>query len=304
MKRLIIISLITITSLSGYTQRGSWNAGIKGGFSNYLGDIGGVNSALKGRDFIMDIQPSETGICLGGFVRYNYRKKWSFNASFMYGTIGGNDSICKNIERRARNLNFRNTLYEGTLRAEFNFWTMPRIGNSKNSLKSYLFGGGGIILHKPEMNYKGTWYETRPYKLEGQSDPYKTSTYCTLTGIGFQFTGNEKITIGLDLGWRNSFTDYLDDISTVYASDSELNNDPFRIALANQSAEAIAADSTLPSLIYYDDGKIRGNPDSNDGYIFTTISIGIMVGNKNKYGGSGWNQRNFSRKRRKSRRKF
>ncbi|HRF81550.1 MAG TPA: hypothetical protein PL070_15850, partial [Flavobacteriales bacterium] len=35
-------------------------------------------------------------------------------------------------------------------------------------------------------------------------------------GIGFHFTQRRRHRFGMDLGWRTTFTDYLDDVSTTY----------------------------------------------------------------------------------------
>ena len=41
-------------------------------------------------------------------------------------------------------------------------------------------------------------------------------------GFGFFFTFKRQHRIGLEFGWRLTFTDYMDDISTEYVSDEQL----------------------------------------------------------------------------------
>ena len=62
---------------------------------------------------------------------------------------------------------------------------------------------------------------------------------------------------------RKTFTDHLDDVSDRYVDEDLLlaNNGEVAVALANRSGQPIPA------------GRLRGNPDNKDWYIFTGFSV-------------------------------
>lgn len=81
----------------------------------------------------------------------------------------------------------------------------------------------------------------------------------------------------MEFGYLFTFTDYLDDVSTVFADPKEL---PFieSAIFANRSAEAFAKGSEdLPDPKYYTPGRVRGNPDNNDGYFVAQITLSYII---------------------------
>ena len=109
-------------------------------------------------------------------------------------------------------------------------------------------------------------------------------------GLGVFFTYKRKHRIGWDITWTTTFTDYLDDISTVYA------HSPYEGNIANQSAAVTSDEALLGS---FDVGEKRGDPTHNDTYVFSTLSYGYLLrGSNNFYKQSyGW----FSGRKSKSR---
>ena len=62
-----------------------------------------------------------------------------------------------------------------------------------------------------------------------------------------------------------TFTDYIDDVSTVHP-DKSTWTDPVRIALSDRSGEIYDAP-------IYPPGYIRGNPKTNDGYFLLNVKV-------------------------------
>ena len=91
----------------------------------------------------------------------------------------------------------------------------------------------------------------------------------------------------MEIGYRFTTTDYLDDISTDYAKDNEL---PFAESyiFASRSDEAFArGDADLPNRGFYgtnaNTSPIRGNPENNDGYLMIQISCSYVIKGKTDF---------------------
>ena len=95
---------------------------------------------------------------------------------------------------------------------------------------------------------------------------------CIPVGIGFKYTLDRSFGIGLELGIRKTFTDYIDDVSTTYfdfANYPEAN--PLSQQLADRSNHT-RPEITLP-------GQQRGDPREKDSYMFAIFSINYKLTN-------------------------
>ena len=99
-------------------------------------------------------------------------------------------------------------------------------------------------------------------------------------GAGFNFTFNKNYRLGLQVSYRSTFTDYLDDISTDYAFDEEFPEETYAKSkyFSNRTAEAMNREADLlPHPGFYDAPSIRGNPDDNDGYLLVQVSASYVI---------------------------
>ncbi|MEW6470409.1 MAG: DUF6089 family protein [Bacteroidota bacterium] len=316
MRRLLPLSLILFLVPFAGSAQFKWDFGGSIGASNYLGEIGGKE--LTRRDFVADLKFSQTHIAASAFARYKVHPNISLKAEFIYGRISGADRLSTNPGRVGRNLNFRNDIFELAFTGEFFFYEINDIGRAfryRNDFRAYIYAGIGGMHHNPkgQLNGQGEWIALQPLGTEGQNNkpgmkPYSLWQVVVPTGAGFYFTINKEHRITYEIGWRTTFTDYLDDISTIYASDAELNNDPLAIAMANQSQQAFINDPTLPpgQLFSYAPGQKRGDPTHNDSYIFTTVGYSYVIRGKSKFGKSRYGKyfKGNKYKKRKIRAKF
>jgi hypothetical protein len=74
----------------------------------------------------------------------------------------------------------------------------------------------------------------------------------------------------LDLGFRKAFTDYLDDVSTVYADPQLIGNDKGNIA------QELSNRSLTPKKV----GDERGNSEKTDSYHILSIKFEYIFGGK------------------------
>jgi hypothetical protein len=265
-----ILLLITLSATAQYRV----DLGFHTGASNYLGEMGGLQHTR--RDFIKDMKMSETYFAGGMFVRYKAHPYVALQGNLSYMRISGDDRLSTNPGRAGRNLNFRNDIVELGVNAQFRLVQFNDVGRTfrhRNDFRAYVFTGIAAFYHNPKAFYSGTWINLRPLRTEGQSKPYTSISTAIPMGIGFYYTYKRKYRIGWELGWRKTFTDYLDDVSTTYAAPEQLGN-PLAAELANRTDEF----SEDPSVnANYRPGSKRGDPSHNDSYVFSAVTFSYVI---------------------------
>lgn len=297
----------------------AWDFGIHVGGANYLGEMGGTDQPR--RDFVWDMKLSQTRWAIGGFARRKINRSISLNTGLLYLRIQGADELSSYRPRRGRNLNFRNDLLEWYLRPEFTIFQDNDLGcRGRYRLDFRLFGYAGVALfyHNPkgQLNREGEFYNLRP--LTTELVEYSRIGFAVPIGIGFHFTQRRRHRFGMDLGWRTTFTDYLDDVSTVYVDPNLLPEGANGLAadLYNQHGFAYALDPTLPgpgNYGYYLGGpgdspkkeNVRGDPTHNDSYMTLTLTYSYVLRGQSNFYRQRYNwMRGNKRVGRKSRAKF
>lgn len=253
-------------SLPAQVMRG-WEVGPWAGVSYYLGDLN--------TDFNFG-QPNLAG---GIGVRFNWNERLAFRMSANYGKVEAYDSNSKNAFERRRNLDFQSNIFDGTAQFEFNF--MPYVhGSYDRNFTPYLFGGISVFTFNPKTEYtgrrpelQGELIDLRPLGTEGQfrGQEYYTVTGALTYGIGFKLDLSYELSLDFNLGVRNTFTDYLDDVSTVYPDRSDLlrARGELAVELFDRSLLVEPRDR---------EGEQRGDANSNDIYLFAGIGINYYFG--------------------------
>jgi hypothetical protein len=325
MKKIILFLAVVSLPKLGFSQF-KWDFGGSLGVSNYLGDIGGKEKPR--RDFIYDMNITQTRLAAGGFARYKLTPVISVKASVNYIRIQGNDALSTNPERFSRNLSFRNNMYEFSTVAEYYFYKSsdmsgrPGLRGSKKRVdfRTYVFAGVGALYSNPQADYKGTWVNLRDYKTENVA--YGPITAVVPIGLGFTYTINRHYRFGFEFGFRQTFTDYLDDISTNYVPEvfdgqTGAVGAPYttdRANLANRNVELTqSATSKAGAANYgwnkeYNGEKLnkRGDNTHNDNYLTAAISFSYVIKGKNKFYKQKYKSLSARRKvvKRKTRAKF
>jgi len=319
----IFLSLLVASSFLGLNSaHGQYNLDYGGmvGASNYLGEIGGTKKPGKGtpaKPFVSDMRLDQTKFAIGGWIRYRVHPIILAKANLSFIRIGAVDSTSDYLNRRIRNLHFRNDIYELNLQAEYNFYSVHNIspkGRKVVDFAAYAFVGGGAFYNNPKAKYLGKWQALQPLGTEGQTVITGMKKYSRIqghvsTGLGFYYTFGRKWRLGWEFGVRKTFTDYLDDVSTVYV-------DPTLLSASGTATAAMAADLssnlTIPSEITdgrfdraANPGAIRGNSERKDWYMYTALTMGYVVRGKNSFYKVKYQMRTGSkRKKRKTRAKF
>jgi len=214
----------------------------------------------------------------GAFFRQNINRRWSLNFSLSYFEVSAFDSDSTDPWNSNRNLHFKTPIIESSAIAELNFFPY-QVGSRTERLTPYLFLGLSYYQMKPQAEYNGFWYELQPLRTEGQGtsanadSPYNLNGLALPYGFGIKAALTSRISINVSYGMRSATTDYLDDVSTQYASPAVLVSEVGSLSqiLADRSELQLAADNASVQ---------RGDPTNNDFYAFTTFALSIKIDKK------------------------
>lgn len=242
-------------------QRG-WETGGWLGTSAYFGDLNTEFNLVPG--------------LAGGLVgRYNFNDRICVKFSANYGSVRADDADSKISYQQTRNLHFRSNIFEGTSQLEFNF--LPYVHGSRDQFYTpYLFAGISVFHFEPQAEYEGEWVDLRPLGTEGQfkGEEYSTFQGAIAYGAGFKIDLSYEWSLNFELSARRLFTDYLDDVSTVYPDFNDLG------ALHGQQAVDLS-DPSIPNaegIQLGAPGRQRGNSNNNDIYAFFGVGLVYYFG--------------------------
>lgn len=249
------------------------------GASNFLGELGGANQI--GTNRLRDLEFSLTRPTVKIGYRYMINPYFKAGADLLYGRLNGDDQLTKEAYRNNRNLHFRSPIVEFALFFEYYPFTertghMYRLkgvgGNKERYFSPYISVGFGGFWFNPRAFYAvdGKWHSLQPLQTENVA--YKRVSICIPMGIGVKYSLSKEISIGFEISGRKTFTDYIDDVSTVYADHS--GEDAMTIYLANPTTNQIPPIVDGPYTISPTDiGMQRGDPSDKDSYLFAIFSI-------------------------------
>jgi hypothetical protein len=259
------------------------------GMSNILSELGGANRI--GSHFFRDYEIIMTRPAVNLGVRYYYpQSHWAAMFNITYARVAGRDNLTKDIYRQNRNLNFRSYVMEFSVQGEYHFSEYRGgaiyelrevVGMKSKGIDWYIFAGIGGFWYNPKGQYNAKWYALQPLSTEGQGlfptrKKYRRFTGCIPIGIGGKYAIDRKSTlmIGFEMGFRYTFTDYLDDVSTTYV-------DP-AVILANKGQTAVnLADPSLGLVPGQNGiGEQRGDPRFNDVYMMMLFNINYKLTNE------------------------
>lgn len=293
MKKVSIICFILLTTTVTKAQW-LWDYGFAIGVSNYLGDIGGKEKTR--RDFVADMKMAKTRWNVGGFVRYKVHQKLSVKLALDYLRIEGDDKLSSNPARNARNLNFRNDMFDLAVTGQVFFYEDNDLGNTyryKNGFRAYFFAGIGAYYSNPKTLDGGV--ALRPLHTEGVS--YSPVGINIPAGIGFYFTFHKKHRIGYELNYRTTFTDYLDDISGNYPDDPSMSGDP-SLSLRTPELGVTITEENAGLYNSHDWGQKRGDKTHKDAYMTMSVSYSYVLRGKSSFYKGRYG--NFFNKRKRS----
>ena len=187
------------------------------GISYYMGDI---NPCLPF---------AQSDLQYGGLVRFNYDNRWTFRFDYSRAKVKASDEVIQ--WRPERDLSFMTKINDFSLMAEFNFIEYYT-GNPKRNISPYIFGGISVFQYTPYAEVGGTLINLREQQTEAPlgSDAkwYERLTYKSMPvgfsipfGFGVKCSVSRHMAATLEWRMQKTFTDYLDDVATVYPDDNQ-----------------------------------------------------------------------------------
>jgi hypothetical protein len=265
----VLICLLFATTTKAFSQsittgNGKFEFGLGLGPMFFLGDLGGNKGIGKGT-WLKDVMFPLTKLSKGLYINV-YPSEWiGFRLAVNQSKLDGYDSIIKDhggleMYRKVRNLNFRTIVWEAYGGLEI-YPTVPfeQYDGLKGKFRPYGFAGIGAFMFNPKGLYyapngQASWVALHPLRLEGQGmaeypkrKEYDLTQLEVPMGFGFKYFIKENMYIGLEILHRQTFTDYIDDVSTTY-----IDPNLFASYLTPQQAQ-------MANQLYYRQGFDPGN---------------------------------------------
>ena len=263
-----------------------WEIGGAAGVMNCLTDIGGNSGA--GKKFIKDINWNQTQLCGSLFISAAWQSLYAIRLQVTLGQITGSDEVLKtsnNVARNRylRNLNFRTNIIELAVMSEWHLLTIINKNREPPLLSPYLAAGIGFFNYNPQARLNNIWIDLRPLHTEGQGfkeygrAAYTSVSWCIPAGVGIKYDPSGLINLRLELLYRFTGTDYIDDVSNRYIDPSLFKKylSPTESSLAAKLADRSAE---LTGGISNNSNAIRGNPSNKDAFFSGMLTISIALG--------------------------
>lgn len=252
--------LILILLLCGHISHAqNFFTSFYAGTSNYQGD-------LSERVY----EAKHTHFSFGLGLLFELNEHMLIRGDFTYGKLSGNDA--DGLKNRSRNLNFTSTFTEFSLGYEYLILDLYRYkvspyvfaGAAVFKFSPYTKGSNGIpvSLYELDTEGQGFYQDRKKYKLAQFSIPF---------GGGIQWALSDNMRVGVVLGIRQTFTDYIDDVSKTY-----IDEDLLRMKRGGNAVKYAYQGNLLPNGAPYPaDGTKRGNPTNKDWYYITGLTFRI-----------------------------
>lgn len=283
----IFLSFLLITSLSfgqfgGFSGR-NWKRNTREfrmgfGATGFLGDLGGRDQI--GTDYSpidLDWKATSMSAMLG--YRWRFAPQWALTSDLSFGMLRGSDQYTQEIIRSSRNLHFRAPVVHSSNRLEFIIYAYEKSGRRYDlsvrkgmhhyNNQIYLFAGAGVMFFVPQADLGSGWTNLRPLSTEGQGLPNGAKKYSNFTvtvplGLGMRLATGKYWRLGIEATYNIAYSDYIDDVSTVYY-------DPAVLAATIGPEAALASNPAIGNQNWFAPGQQRGDPSTKDAILYVNL---------------------------------
>lgn len=259
MSRSIIICLVGLfcasNALAQYRpwkywedKPGTWSVAIASGVTRYAGDLSEEKDVL--------VRP-RLGVEASGSVLYRFAEQLSARVDGRMYMIWGKH---ENTRVWFNNLSFVAINPELCAGIQADLYPADQRDRRVNP---YLFAGLGLTYLNTLTRFQGHWITLPPLLTENVV--YNRYPALLKLAIGHSVLVRFRYRLAVELGYTKVFSDYLDDVSTIYPDISKLK--PLGQALSDRRyALGLGLPAAQP-------GDQRGNPTKGDGYFSLSLRL-------------------------------
>ncbi len=241
----------------GYSNYGIMKLAVGSGTATYFGDLCETGDCLNARPYVN----------LG--FNYRFGGRVQVRGEFAYFRMANKDLGGKNTRR---NLSFRSGNLELGATGVFELFPYNKFFRQRPLFSPYTFVGVGVAYIAPRARLGDEWYTLPRYNTEGIN--YSQFVPVIPMGIGVSIPLNPILDLNLEASYRKTFSDYLDDVSTVYTDNAALRaRDPIAADLADRTKEITRPGYDSRDGLHWNAGHKRGNPDKKDGYVVLAAKL-------------------------------
>jgi opacity protein-like surface antigen len=252
MKKLLLI--LSFSPLLALAQNFHFSARL--GLANYQGDL---------KKSSVSLSQSKLLFSLG--ARYDLSEHIMARSYITLTGLQADDKKGTAVMKQ-RNLNFHSKIFDWELTGQYSFFSL-----NEKWWTPYVYAGIGLFHFNPSTkDVNGNKTFLKPLSTEGQGfmpgiKEYKLWQLNIPFGIGAEYSLNEDMRVGLEMGYRKLFTDHLDDVSGNYVDQSRL------LTARGQTAVDLAyRGDEVGAGPYPSPGINRGSPKSKDGYYYIAVT--------------------------------
>ena len=257
-----------------FSKRKQYNSiGFSLNAMNYFGDITPTTN-------FSSLRLGATRVGAGVSLTRRFYPRLSGRFGLTYGRISGDDALAADQNgtdskfRYNRNMNFRNDILEASAVAIFDL-----IENRNNYLKRpdfvpYVFVGVAGFYNNPQgLDKAGNYVDLQPLKTEGQATAYSNTQISIPFGGGIRYRINRNFDVSLEIGWRKTFTDYIDDVGGKYAGAENLSGT--QKYFGNDITRSVTEGGYTG---FTNKGEARGDTgNKTDWYIVTGVTLNYIL---------------------------
>jgi len=284
----LLLVLLCVYSINAQAQRRSssfnrnhaYEMGLSIGPTYYQGDLSYGPVTLQ-----------MTKLHAGIYGRYYLGNFLAVRLGFDFARIAGDDKVAASKydeytaieeggvgkqadyrDRMKRNLNFYSNIAELNMLFEYHIWNPYNRGSGK-LVVPYVFGGLAYFHFNPKtVDRYGTIVELRNFQTEYHKT-YSLNQFAIPMGVGVKINPGAAINVSFEIGYRKTFTDWLDDVHHNFAG-APAANDVYLQQLSDRSSEVDPKWGQMWSQTSINPNKyVRGNPKDKDSYILCSINI-------------------------------
>lgn len=294
------VSILGILFLSFQSMQAQlkFEYGFSVGSMKYEGDVGSVKGSGFATYFNSASRSKPTGSIYLGYRPFEFI---TLRTSLTAGSIEAADALLSGTDpytlaKKTRNIYFKSMIAE----IGFGVEIYPTVLFDRSALdvtgkiRPYFTVGAAGFHFNPKgiyLNPFGSekWVALKPLRTEGQGMPnhpdrkeYSLNQRSTPIGFGIKYYVSHRTSLSLELLYRATKTDYLDDVSTKYIDNNDFDTyfgaGTEMAQMAKQLANFPAYKNGGSYISGYGIDGLRGSPKYNDSYFTTSIKIMYRFG--------------------------